>query len=85
MAKTVNPYTRLKERFTEYVNNCVVRGKRQMWTYPKDRLNDGWNLASLHERCAAAEQLGYDVQIRATNDGLVVEYVRKLPQRPYDI
>ena len=33
---------------------------------------------------AAAEQLGYDVVLRADADGLCVQYVRKIPDAPYE-
>lgn len=85
MTERFNPYTALKRKFTEYVNGCVTRNTRSMWCYPKARLNDNWNLRDLWERVAAAEQLGYDVQLSATEEGLTVKYVKKIPQRPYDI
>lgn len=53
-----------------------------MWMYPKDKLNEGWSLHDLYERTKAAEQLGYDVQLVATDQGLSVCYKKKIPNIP---
>ena len=42
----------------------------------------GWKLLDLYERTKAAEQLGYDVQIVAGDDGLSVYYKKKVPDVP---
>lgn len=80
-----NPYTDLKRRFSEFANACYSRGERGMWTYTKGKLSDSWRLDDLYQRVAAAEQIGYEVVLRATDQGLEVKYVKKLPIRPYDI
>lgn len=85
MAEKFNPYHDLKRRFREFVNACVMRPRKTMWVYARSRLAEGWALDNLYERCAAAEQIGYEVQIKATDEGLVVQYVKKLPDRPYDV
>lgn len=85
MSQKFNPYSDLKRRFNEFVTQCLCRHTKSMWTYPKARLGDNWTLDRLWERVAAAEQIGYDVQIRATDEGLSVQYVKKLPMRPFDI
>lgn len=54
-----------------------------MWVYPKDKLNLNWKLTDLYEQVAAAEQLGFDIVLIATNGGLEVWYEEKRPQRPY--
>ncbi len=56
-----------------------------MFLYQKDRLTEGWELRSLWERAAAGEQLGYEVQLKATPEGLVVEYIKKLPNTPWEV
>lgn len=44
-----------------------------------------WSLSNLAERVAAADQLGYDVVLKSDDSGLRVEYVAKIPSRPWDI
>ena len=78
----MNPYERLKREFLRYVSAAMYRHTATMWHYPKDKLSDGWNLSDLYERTAAAEQVGYDVVLRAKEHGLVVCYVKKLPPEP---
>jgi hypothetical protein len=85
MSKPTNPYTRLLESFREYVHKVTYRHRKTMWVYPKGRLNGSWNLTSLSERVAAADQLGYDVQLVNTDDGLGVVYVKRVPEAPYEV
>lgn len=83
--KPINPYTTLKNKFNKYITKCICRKTVQMWKYPKDKLDEVWDLQQLWERTSAAEQLGFDVQLKATDTGLHVEYVAKLPDRPWDV
>lgn len=83
--KRISPYTRLLESFREYVNAVELRHQRSMWVYPKARLGESWGLTDLNERVAAASQLGYDVILRATDEGLQVRYIKQIPQRPYEV
>jgi hypothetical protein len=84
--KPVTPYQRLMNQFSAWANECIMRGRISMWRYPKDKLSEtNWRLADLWERVAAADQLGYDVQLSAKDDGLHVEYVKKLPKRPWNV
>lgn len=59
------------------------RDETPMFHYPIDKINVGWNLTDLYERTMAADQLGYDVIIKASSNGLEVKYVKKLPEVPY--
>ena len=77
-----NPYNRLKEEFRSWVFKATHRQTKTMWVYPKKDLSHGWRLDTLHERVSAADQLGYDVELKATQDGLVVQYVKKIPEKP---
>lgn len=81
----MNPYTTLKNSFSEWVNKAINRRRVPMWTYPKSKLSDSWTLRDLAERVAAAKQLGFEVHLRSDDAGLHVEYVSKLPERPWDI
>lgn len=81
--KPVNPYSRLKKEFQEYFWSVTTRKVSPMWHYPIQRLSDGdFDLRRLYERVAAASQLGYETRLRATERGLEVEYVERLPPRP---
>lgn len=81
--KRINPYQRLLEEIRSYIRKVKYRHTKTMWIYPKKVLTDGWDLGFLYQRTAAAEQLGYDVQLKATEEGLVVQYVKKIPEPPY--
>ena len=59
------PYQRLAEQFDAFKVRVKHPRTIQMWLYPKDRLLEGWSMASMYDRTAAAAQLGYDVQIFA--------------------
>lgn len=83
--KRQNPYQRLRDQFRDWMNECLMRRRVSMWLYAKDKLHHNWTLTDLWERVAAAEQLGYDVQLSAKTDGLHVEYVKKLPGRPWNV
>lgn len=80
-----NPYTAIKSRFAEWMTQAINRRRISMWHYPKAKLKETWSLSDLWERVAAAEQLGFDVELKATPEGLRVEYVKKLPPRPWDM
>jgi hypothetical protein len=40
-------------------------------------------MKQLFERVSAAEQLGYDVTVTATDEGLVFTYIKKISERPW--
>lgn len=80
-----NPYNRLKRIGGEFfLNKVKYRHKVEMWYYPKNRLDEGWNLGDLYERVSAAKQLGYDVILEADNKGLIVKYVKSIPDIPWE-
>ena len=78
-----NPYTRLLGEIKEFCFKVEFRHVKVMWNYPKNRLGEGWELSSLYQRTQAAEQLGYDVQLVANDEGLSVQYKKKTPSIPY--
>lgn len=83
--KRVNPYTALQEECRKWAREVTHPFVRSMWVYPKARLEEGWNMLTLSERVAAADQLGYDVRLRNTDDGLRVEYVKRPSSPPWGI
>lgn len=78
-----NPYQRLLEEIRDWCRLVTYRHEVTMFVYPKYKLNEGWSMKEVWDRTAAAEQLGYDVQIIADNDGLTIKYKKKLPKVPY--
>lgn len=80
-----NPYTDLKDRCAKWAITVVSPHTRGMWRYPREKLATGFRLDDLYERIRAADQLGYDVRLRAEDDGLHVEYVKRPGMPPYEI
>lgn len=83
--KPISPYERLMNEFKRFANDVEFRKKITMWVYPKNKLTESWQVKDLYERVAAAEQLGYDVQLFATDGGLEVRYIQKNPKRPWNV
>lgn len=82
MAKQVNPYSRLLDEVKQFAFRVKHPQRKTMWRYPKDKLSERWSLADLYERVAAANQLDYDVRLTTSDDGLIVEYIKR-PTIPY--
>ena len=85
MSERLTPYQRLLDLFREYLSKVEYPTRMVMWIYPKDDLGKSWSLDDLYQRTLAAEQLGFNVVLRAEKDGLKVEYRKKPPERPYNI
>lgn len=83
--KPITPYERLKTAFRQYVSAVEYPHSKCMWRYPKKRLHEGWQLADLAERVAAADQLGFDVLLQNDEEGLKVVYRKKRPETPWEI
>lgn len=81
--KTKNPYLRLLDDIKDWCHRVKYRHEKDMRSYPKSKLAEGWRLDDLYERTKAAEQLGYDVQLVAHDNGLTVRYKKKVPDVPY--
>lgn len=77
--KPKTPYQRLLEDVLEFTRKVRFPHEKAMWVYPKARLSEGWNIYDLSERVQAADQLGYDVCLKVTDQGLVVFYRKKVP------
>ena len=82
--KRFNPYTALLERAHKFEQQVVNPDRVLNTWYPKKKLeeNIGWNLAPLYHRVKAADELGYDVKLEATDRGLEVIYVKR-PEREF--
>lgn len=76
--KPVTPYQRLLDDVTRYLSTVRFPTRKSLWTYPKAKIREGFRLDDLYERTAAADLLGYDTVLKATDEGLVVQ----LRQRP---
>jgi hypothetical protein len=81
--KRVSPYTTLKKEAEDWARKVAHPHRKVMWTYPKEKLKEGWNVSDLAERVAAADQLGYDVKLENRTEGLTVIYVKRPPDVPY--
>lgn len=68
------PYQRLLERGQSFYSQVLYPDTRHVWTYPKI---GHWELANLYERTAAANTLGYDTKLFATDKGLEVKFVKR--------
>lgn len=79
--KPINPYMTLLSDINAFCRKLKFAHRLVMWTYPKEKLGGDWNLKDLWDRTAAAEQLDYEVVLKATDNGLVVEY-RKIVEIP---
>jgi hypothetical protein len=75
------PYTRLLAAVRAYRSGVAYPDRKVMWHYPKGNLGSNWQLDGLYERVAAADLLGFDTKLKATDEGLTVEFVK----RPADI
>lgn len=76
-----NPYQDLIRQVNKWLVSVFHPFERRMWFYPTAKLTEGWSLALLNERVIAADQLGYDVVLKHTSEGLEVWY-RKRTDRP---
>jgi hypothetical protein len=81
--KRINPYDRLLGEIKEFCSKLKYPHTKLMWRYPKEKLDNQWTLSDLWQRTSAATQLGYDVVLTATDEGLLVEYKKKIPVIPY--
>lgn len=82
--KPVNPYQRLLKEVKQWAFKAKHRHVVSMFMYPKARLAEGWSMVDAYERTKAAEQLGYDVRLVAADDGLRVQYIKRVPDLPYE-
>lgn len=80
----INPYQRLLNEAGKWAYEIRYPKNIKMWVYPKSKLGLNWNLTDLYERTKAAEQLGYDVILVATDEGLEVKYQKMKPEIPHN-
>lgn len=85
MSKKKTPYDYLMDDFIEYVNKTQDPETHGMWHYTKAQLSRdvSWSLQELYARVAAATICGFDTILRATDVGLEVFFVKKIPPRPW--
>lgn len=85
MSVKKNPYQYLLEKIKNFCAALQYRHTITMFVCPKKDMNTiRYDLLSLYQRVKAAEQLGYDVELTATDEGLVVKYKKKIPDIPWD-
>lgn len=69
----------LSEDANGLYNKILCRKTRGMFSYPKKDLRGSWSLDDVYQRTMAAQALGWNVVLRADDDGLHVDYAEKLP------
>lgn len=83
--KPVTPYQRLLEAMRKFAGEVEYPKRQRMWVYAKNDLGKGWDLTKLNERALAAQQLGFDILLKPTDEGLEIWYVQKRPERPWEL
>ena len=73
-----NPYQMLLDKISDFCQNIKYRHQKLMFIYPIDKLANTWTMNQLYERVVAADQLGYDVVLKSTNNGLEVHYIKQI-------
>ena len=83
--KRKNPYTTLLELFRSYVIKIKNRKDIHSFYYGIDKVKEKerYLLDDLFYKIQAANELGYDTVLKATNLGIEVHFVGKLPEPPY--
>jgi hypothetical protein len=82
--KRENPYQRLKRLCQEWHEKVTRRRTVFMFLYAQAKTGS-YMLDNLLERTKAAEQLGYEVQVKAAGDALEVYYVEKIERAPWEL
>lgn len=54
-----------------------------MWFYPTKQLHQAWTMEKLDQRVQAADELGFDVVLRHSEDGLEVWYRKRADKLGY--
>lgn len=81
--KKKTAYRKLLEKVHEFCKALYRPERIPMWTYTKKEMAQRWPVAQLYERVDAARQLGWKVELEATDKGLEVWYVKR-PAIPVD-
>lgn len=82
--KRENPYQRLKRLAQGWRDKVVHRRTVFMFRYTEAKTGS-YRLVDLLERTKAAEQLGYEVEVKAVGDALDVYYVEKIEKAPWEL
>lgn len=80
--KRKTPYQMLMEDAQRFARDVKYPRQYEMFFLPKSNLSAGYNLDDVYERVQAASQLGYDVMLKATENGIKIMYVEKRPETP---
>lgn len=77
--KPKTPYQWLLERFEKLETQIRYPDERFMFRFPKDTIRTtGYRLDGVWERTKAAQQLGYEVVVKAEDDDLRIHYRKKV-------
>ena len=77
-----NPYQMLLEEIREFCVKICYPKRTDMYYYKIESVNEGgcFDLKDLYHRTQAADQLGSEVIVKATDKGLEFQYVEKRPE-----
>ena len=85
--KRKNPYTTLLEVFKSYASK--IRNRRDIsgfyYDITKIKKAELFSLTDLYYKIKLANELGYDTVLKATEIGIVVHFIAKLPDPPYQV
>ena len=77
--KRLNPYQRLFNEIKEFVSKIKYPHTRTMFFFPANKLNDtAFYLWDVKQRVIAAKELGYEVIIENSDNGLSFKYRKEV-------
>lgn len=76
----ISPYIRLRQKFWDYVSGIVNRKRVSMFDLlQKDK---SYSMSDVWHRTMAAQACGHSVEVVATENGLLFQYVSPFPLLP---
>ena len=82
--KRIMPYQRLHNSIVEFCFRLRYAHKVFMWRYAKENLDGSFKIMDLFQRTMAAQQLGYEVVIEASDKEGIEVFYRKKIDVPYE-
>lgn len=82
----MTPRQRLYEKAKAFTTKLRTLHTRSMLFYSAKEIEScSFNLRWLYQRSLAAEQLGYEVIMKADDEGLHASYRKKMPEVPMEL
>ncbi len=84
--KRLMPYARLLKDVREWAYKVIYPHNPTIFTFANAKGYDTqWRLCDLYQRVAAADTLGYDVELKIVGNDLVARYRKKIPDAPWQL